>query len=191
MGGLGGMGGMGGLGGHEQCVLHCPECGALMEVEVSVGLAEDAADGPAEAAVASRAAGSRLAVRTPTTRDLLAASGQPDPRAVLVRRCASGPDGAAPVPEELSVEQRRVLDDEFERVSGAALPTLRTACPECDADVEAVLDLPALLWERVALAGPALLRDVAALAAAFGWSERDVLALTPGRRSAYLELARA
>ena len=38
-------------------------------------------------------------------------------------------------------------------------------------------------------AAPALLRDVATLAAAFGWSEREILALPAVRRRAYLQLA--
>jgi len=35
-----------------------------------------------------------------------------------------------------------------------------------------------------------LLGDVAELAAAFGWSESEVLALSEARRRAYLDLAR-
>ena len=67
---------------------------------------------------------------------------------------------------------------------------VRASCPECGADVGAPLDVGALLWDRVARAAGEALHEVAELAAAFGWSEADVLGLTPLRRRAYLELVR-
>ena len=53
------------------------------------------------------------------------------------------------------------------------------------------IDVVRLLTERVAEQAQGLLADVAMLAAAFGWSEGDVLAMSPARQRAYLGLARA
>jgi hypothetical protein len=38
---------------------------------------------------------------------------------------------------------------------------------------------------------PSVLAEIAELAAAFAWSEAEILALSPPRRRAYLELLRA
>jgi hypothetical protein len=56
-------------------------------------------------------------------------------------------------------------------------------------EVSAVVDPAMLLWSAVETHAVALLQDVADLAAAFGWNESDVLALSPRLRAAYLELA--
>jgi hypothetical protein len=64
-------------------------------------------------------------------------------------------------------------------------------CGECGALTAAALDVPALLWAEVEAQATRLLHDVHALARGYGWSEADVLALSPRRRAAYLELAGA
>jgi hypothetical protein len=48
----------------------------------------------------------------------------------------------------------------------------------------------ALLWVEVEAGAIALVQDVHLLAAAYGWSEAEVLGLGPARRRAYLELVR-
>ena len=67
---------------------------------------------------------------------------------------------------------------------------MRLACPECGSDVAAEVDPVALLADRVSDEVRDLLGDVAELAAAFGWSETEVLQLSEARRRAYLDLAR-
>jgi hypothetical protein len=165
------------FGATADCVLECPACG--QELDVSVPLAELDARGGGEAAVAE------LTVRAPTTRDLLAARDGDE----LLARCVSE-DGAPVDPAALDGERRDAVDAAAEDLAGLAAIVVRAECPDCGAEASAPLDPGLLLWERVASAVPAALGEVAELALAFGWSEREVLALTPLRRRAYLELAR-
>jgi hypothetical protein len=113
-----------------------------------------------------------------------------DPAAALLARCVTAAGGSpvdvAALPEDVRVE----VDAAAEQLAGPGSVVVRVDCPECGAQARAPLDVPALLWERVRLAAPALLEQVAELAAAFGWSEAEVLALGPARRSAYLALTR-
>jgi hypothetical protein len=44
------------------------------------------------------------------------------------------------------------------------------------------------LWSEIHSWAQRLLRDVHAIAAAYGWREGDILAMNPLRRQAYLEL---
>jgi hypothetical protein len=67
---------------------------------------------------------------------------------------------------------------------------LRSRCPACGEDATAPLDIGALLWEQVEHSAHVLLTEIAELGVAFGWSEEEILALTPLRRRVYLELAR-
>jgi hypothetical protein len=160
-------------------VLDCAGCGAVLDVTVDLAALPDALPG----ALPGGAGGGTPAVRAPTARDLLAAAGRPDARDVLVSRCVAAGTGALDDAALAAAEAR------LEALAGPALTTLRATCPACGAAVAGDLDPPWLLWTRVAAAGPELLRDVAALAAAYGWSEPQVLALSPRRRAAYLELA--
>ena len=45
------------------------------------------------------------------------------------------------------------------------------------------------LWKEVLIEARRLLREVNALARTYHWREADILALSPRRRQAYLELA--
>ncbi len=53
------------------------------------------------------------------------------------------------------------------------------------------LDIGRFLWREVSVAARRMLAEVHLLASAYGWAERDILALCPVRRAAYLELAGA
>ena len=171
----------------------CQACGATLDVPLSLtALLPGPEDGAPEDPVPTRTlslAGGTVTVRSPTVRDLLAAAADRDPRGTLVRRCAERPSSAPVDVADLGDGELALVDEALEELSGLGLITVRAACPGCGEPVAALLDPAALLWQQVQDAAPALLRDVATLAAAFGWSEREILALPAVRRRAYLQLA--
>jgi hypothetical protein len=164
-------------------VLDCADCGALLDVRVRLSdlFADPGAGEPVR--------GTGLLVRPPTPRDLAVAGGEPDARAMLLRRCVTRLDGTAVDPADLGPTELAEIDDALESLAGPALPVLRAACPSCAGTATGIVDVADLLWQQVAVEAGAVLRDVARLAATFGWREPDVLALSPLRRSAYLALA--
>jgi hypothetical protein len=164
-------------------ILHCEGCGE--ELDVTVPLAELSSNGGATTA---EAAG--FVVRAPTVRDLVAAGETEDPSRALMTTCVRDAAHEPVDPGELDAEQIAELDAAAESLAGAAGLVLRSRCPTCGEDATSPLDIGALLWEQVERSAHALLTEVAELGAAFGWSEADVLALSPLRRRAYLELAR-
>ncbi|MGE2722350.1 hypothetical protein [Mycolicibacterium celeriflavum] len=123
-----------------------------------------------------------ITVHALTTRDLLAAAACDDPARSLRRRMVRGAD------VQLSEVE---LDTAAETMAGNAAIHLRMRCPCCGEDFVATLDPAELLWERVETSAPALLAQVATLAAVFGWTEHDVLAMGEQRRRAYLDLTGA
>jgi hypothetical protein len=164
-------------------ILHCEACGEELDVTVPLDeLIQDGNDGTKEVA--------GLTVRAPNTRDLVSAGTTEDPSRALIARCVRNGDGAAVDPDDLNAEALAEVDAAAEELAGAAGLVLRSHCPECGQETTAPLDIGALLWEQVARSAHALLAEVAELGAAFGWSEEEILALTPLRRRAYLELAR-
>ncbi len=67
-------------------------------------------------------------------------------------------------------------------------PQLAMHCPSCGHAWSAGLDIAAYLWAEVDAWARRTLREVHALASAYGWSEGEILALSAARRQAYLDL---
>ncbi len=112
-------------------------------------------------------------------------------RQVLLQRCvleatrAGEPVGVAELPESV-----------LERVSAAAEEAdphadvrMAAPCPECGHRLSVELDIASYLWDELDSWARSTLLDVHLLACAYGWTEPDVLALSPLRRRYYLELA--
>jgi hypothetical protein len=76
----------------------------------------------------------------------------------------------------------------MEALDPQAEALLDTTCPFCGASVTAALDATAFLSEEVARRGRYVLAEVHVLASTYGWSERDLLAMTAERRRTYLQL---
>ena len=165
----------------------CDACGERMELELDAGALP-----PPSAGVASiEVAGQRFA--RPTSRHLAALIGSTDPEhaaRALLRACAQAPERLPEDPAQLTQ-----LLDAVEAAMDDADPwahlSLAVACPACGHDGVVALDIAGLLWEELAVVAQGLLDDVDALARAYGWSERDILALSEPRRAAYLARVRA
>jgi len=124
-----------------------------------------------------------VAWRSPDSRDLAAASRAPDAveaERVLLERCV----GAS----ELTDEQRRAVTAAMADADPLAEVLVDMACPACGEPFVADLDVAQFVWAEVRARALSLLRDVDALARAYGWTEEQVLALGDTRRAAYLEL---
>ncbi|MFB6941986.1 hypothetical protein ACFCZY_15155 [Streptomyces sp. NPDC056237] len=83
--------------------------------------------------------------------------------------------------------QRRIADA-VEVADPAADVTIGVTCPDCGAATRAELDIASYLWTELDAWAKELLLDVHLLATAYGWSEPEILALSPLRRRYYLEL---
>ncbi|MCI0534032.1 MAG: hypothetical protein L0Z50_02270 [Verrucomicrobiales bacterium] len=63
-----------------------------------------------------------------------------------------------------------------------------TTCPQCRHQWSALLDIASFLWREIETLAQRLLSEVHLLAATYGWSETEILALSPARRQCYLSL---
>ena len=64
---------------------------------------------------------------------------------------------------------------------------LQFQCESCRAQWETPLDICAWLWAEIDRRGRTLLDEVHVLASTYGWDEQRILAMSPARRSAYLQ----
>jgi hypothetical protein len=110
-------------------------------------------------------------------------------RAVLRRCILSATRKGAPFESEaLRGELVERLEDAMEGHDPRADLRIAVSCADCGHMSHAVFDAGAYVWVEVDRWARRLLVDVARLAAAFGWSEPEVLSMSASRRTAYLEL---
>ena len=155
----------------------CPHCGAAAEFALDV----DSLLARADEAHEPRALAFEW--RSPDSRDLAAASVAPDAaeaERVLLERCV----GVV----EPTEEQRRAVTAAMAEADPLAEVLVDMDCPACGEPFVADVDIAQFVWSEVRARALGLLRDVDALARAYGWTEEQVLALGDARRGAYLEL---
>jgi hypothetical protein len=165
----------------------CSGCRSPLDVRVDIGIVAELPTYPPGKFFEIEAAGSVVSFRLPTTLDLaaLGGHGRPAARRLLLDRCVRW------TRETLPEDVADGVEAAMESVAPAGAVEMAIRCGECGALTTAALDLPALLWAEVEAQATRLLHDVDALARRYGWNETDVLALSPRRRAAYLELAGA
>lgn len=169
----------------------CPACDDRLELSFTVADVRAAPTSLAEDALSVEAHGYEVTFRLPSSADLASVVGVQDARGSLLERCVQHAkrDGER---REFSQLPARVLDAVVERMSEAdpqAEVSTSLKCPSCAHAWQAAFDIVSFFWKEVESWVHRTLREVHALATAYGWSEPDVLALSPWRRQYYLQLA--
>jgi hypothetical protein len=182
------------FGQEVTAVVACPNCSERLELTFPLGDVRVTADEEQPERLSLTAEGFEVQVRLPNSHDLAAAARAPDgeaARATLLRRCLllARRDGVAAGPEKLPPGVAEAIARAMEAADPQANVQLILSCPACLQRGTADFDIGAFFWTEVDAEAERLLRDVAALARAYGWREADVLALSPRRRQLYLELA--
>ncbi len=138
-------------------------------------------------------AGWRVEFRLPDSVDLAAAAALENARHSLLGRCirAVRRDGAEANVDTLPEAVCAAVEARMAEADPQAQIQISLACPTCAARWEAEFDIASYLWTEVQTLAGKLLREVHQIARAYGWTERDILALTPARRAAYLALTGA
>lgn len=167
----------------------CAGCGELLDVPVDLVTLGALPVHPAGQEFSVQVDDVTIRYWLPTTADVSAVAGLPGGQAhtALLARCLTRPGeppAAAPTADLVAAVEQAMED-----VAPGGAVDLLVHCPECEHDSTTVLDVPELLWAELEARAVAVLRDVHALAVAYGWTEDAVLSLTPNRRAAYLALA--
>lgn len=162
------------LAGH----LDCPHCGEALEFEIDATRFSPA-DGSDQAIIAGG-----LHFRLPTTSDVAAAvriGNDIDAARLLARRCCL--DAVDNVPDATVAE----WDAKLAECEYASAVRLQIACVACGAAFSETIDVAAFLWEEMEERASVLFDDIHILASHYGWSERDVLSMSAGRRAIYIQ----
>lgn len=178
-------------GGVVQACVRCTGCGERLDVPLDLTAFPRTPWREPGALLEAEVSGSGVRFRLPSTGDLrlLRGGDAVAGRRLLLARCVQAESGSGEdLDEDLAEEAAAAVEAAMEEAAPGGAVTVRTGCPDCGAETAAALDIPALLWVEVQTQAVALLRQVHVLATAYGWTEPEVLALSPARRAAYLEL---
>jgi hypothetical protein len=177
------------FGPEIQAYVDCPGCGERMELALRVDMflpsdSETRHDGEFEA--------DGFGFRLPTSRDLAALLDHADVASAaehLLERCCvarSAGDTARSLPSS-----RDAIEAALEMRDPCAHVELSLSCEGCAHAWTAPFDIATVLWDELEARARGLLAAVHALARAYGWSEREVLALSEQRRATYLNMVTA
>jgi hypothetical protein len=165
----------------------CPRCGQRLDVPLDLRDVVAAASEPPSRAEVPLSGGRTATVRAVTSTDLLAAAAEGDP--VVARRLLAA-RAAHLAHDDLTDHDVAAIGAAAAALDPDAFIEVALCCPGCEHAWSASLDPAACLWTEVDAWAHRTLRDVDELARAYGWTESEVLALSPRRRQSYLELVR-
>jgi hypothetical protein len=171
-------------------IVTCPSCGEVLELTIPTA---DIVPDPPGARVSQVTVQDDcwiIRCRLPTNGDLreLARLGSSADVHDLLERCVETIEGPAAPPAAGALPLGAA-----QRVTGALAASdpgadvgADIACP-CGAQWRAIVDIRSILWTELTRWVQARLAEVHELASAYGWAERDILAMSPHRRRFYLE----
>ena len=153
----------------------CPQCGEPGEAAFDLGGLPPASP---QASVTAPLAGHTVGLRAPTSREVAEAVRDRRPER-LAAACLEA--GGPPVATDLGTVEAAVEQ---------AFPLLdirvALACGTCATATAVRFDIAAWLWREVEALARRAVDAVDRLARTYGWSEAEILQLTPGRRALYL-----
>jgi predicted RNA-binding Zn-ribbon protein involved in translation (DUF1610 family) len=177
------------LGASATGFAECPQCGEQVEFPIdtsALAQAKELTTTPHQIQVS----GKRVRFRLPTSRDLAEVVAAPDgPKGLrrLIERCVIGDSSTNDLPNEtVEALSRAMLEADPQAEIIVAF-----SCPGCGRRWEMFFDIAHFFWTEIAARARRLLREIDALARAYGWTEHEILCLSERRRQSYLELVAA
>ena len=180
-----------------QAFAECPQCRERLEYSLStreIAARSAQTDGSGnESHLSFFDNGVQVQLRPPNSFDLGAVAACTDmatARRLLAERCV-----IEMTRERRAVPVSELSDSAVDRIAAhlaSADPQadvlIDLTCAACRHAWQVILEIESFLWIKISSLAKRLLRDVHALARAYGWSEQEILSLSPLRRRAYLEM---
>ena len=187
------------FGEHMECVAQCPRCAEELEFAVQASDIQSPGTTPSELGHFELAIdGYEFRFRLPTSRDLVSVAhpGSRQPREPGARRrhllhlcivqARRGSESVVlgDLPDAVLARIEQAMAD----ADPQADTVLRLSCAGCGHQWRAVFDIATYLWKELAAQARRLVREIDAIARAYGWTEADILSMSWRRRRTYMEM---
>ncbi len=181
------------FGSQLLCLANCSACGEQLELSF---LAGDLFTPPAEVLTESFSLTVdeyELTFRLPDSLDLIELSRLADVaagRELLLRRCISKAERGreAIALSELPSFVLEAVARRMGELDQSGDVQLSLNCPQCRHVSQTIFDIESFFWKEISAWANRILREVHALASAYGWRETDILNMSTWRRQIYLNL---
>lgn len=170
----------------------CPQCAERIEWEQNIA---DLVAGSAHLSATDRFSlqqdGYSLCFRLPNSKDMAALQGIAEVELAQKRLLNSliisaEHAGQACEPAQIPEPVVRALNERIEALDPQAEIRIQLTCPACSNCWDVFFDITGFLWAEINDWAERMLQAVHKLARAYGWSECDILNLSPVRRQLYL-----
>jgi hypothetical protein len=100
----------------------------------------------------------------------------------------TGADNEKYAPDVLPALSWQALEESMSKQDPQADINMQIICPHCQHNWNSVFDIMNFLWAEINNWAKHIMQEVALLARAFSWSEKDILAMSPQRRQSYIKM---
>jgi uncharacterized protein YbaR (Trm112 family) len=180
-------------------IVNCPACGERLEFSLDSQALRGQRDDLLDDRLSVMVSGYFVEFRLPNTLDVEAGREEHDLatfRHAMLERClirARRDVERKESQESLAVEQLpaavlEAVTAAMEEADPLADICIDLTCPACSQHWPAIFDIADFFWREIDDWARRILRAVHTLAAAYGWSEREILSMSAWRRSIYLEM---
>jgi len=181
------------FGSQLVCVASCPNCRERLEWFLNADELRVEPQTERAAKLSLDRDGYSVSFRLPNALDLAAGAGSKDvdaARLALLERCviAATHDDQATSAAELPTQIVEALAELMSQADPQADMRLDLDCLACGHRWQAIFDSESFFWSEINAWAKRLLTDVHKLASVYGWSESDILSMSPWRRQVYLNL---
>lgn len=176
--------------------VRCACCNGELEFDLPCGALRAGDAAPAQDVFEVNTAGYQIRLRALNSVDAAAMAGAPSVAeaseralalAVVQARCGEEDVRASDLPATV----RTAVAEALTAADPQADTVLDLSCPECGHAWQSVFDITEFMWTELVARAQHLLYEVHLLAQAYGWSEREILSLSPARRASYLQAVTA
>lgn len=186
--------------GKELAILTaCPSCHETLELTMPVAALRVAEDSTENSAVdfenSFELRDYKVRYRSLNTEDVASCAGlEPAARRRKLLACCvtdAHSNGQVVPAEKLPEDVAQKVAEQIAAMDPQADMRIELSCPACAESWKEVFDIVSFFWTEIDAWARRTLQEVNVLARAYGWSERDILALSPMRRQIYLSIAQA
>ena len=174
---------------------HCPKCNERIEWENEIGdlniLNKEVEQSKDE--YSFKIENFNIRFRLPNTNDIQYYSdsniNNPDPKKILTNCILEVKNDKEDFDiSDLPDNVLNALESQFEKEDPSADIRMLLTCPNCSNQWEAIFDIITYLWTEINSWAKNILQEVVFFARTLGWSEQEILSMSPKRRQMYLEI---
>lgn len=171
----------------------CHQCGEAMELSFNLAQIRTEQSASTAEVFSVKVNDYEIDFRLPNSEDLRRAIVSRDVetgRRLLFASCIvrAGACGEEKAVDELPDEVRQAVVNRMAEADPQSEVQLDLMCPSCRHRWLITFDIVSYFWDEINAWAYGLLREVHQLAAAYGWREEDILAMSAWRRQVYLEM---